>query len=233
MRTMLGSANHVGLWGALCTCVGGTMSGPVSLMIVELTHPQPDWESAARFAESYHPIQTLPFFCGFVLVGGLALLIAALHAQASSQARGRTTSAVIFASAFVALIAFNYVLQTTFVPALVRPYTPAHDVAVAMFSMRNPRSLAWGLEMWGYGLIGVATWLVAPQLSGSRLERTTAWLFAANGPISIAGAVWTALAPGWVLTGVGLVAFGAWNVLVIMLGALSTFVFRARIRASR
>jgi hypothetical protein len=119
------------------------------------------------------------------------------------------------------MVFFNYVVQTTFVPGLVRGYTDLDAHAVSAFAMANPRSLAWALEMWGYGFLGVATWLVAPVFAGNAVERATAHAFRANGVVSVIGALWTALQPGWVFTPARYLAFGAWNVLVFAMAALA------------
>jgi hypothetical protein len=84
--------------------------------------------------------------------------------------------------------------------------------------------------MWGYAWLGVATWLVAPVLARTHRERTTAWLFTANGPISIAGAIATACDADWLMTTPGLVAFAGWNALIIVMSALCWRVLRARLR---
>jgi hypothetical protein len=99
---------------------------------------------------------------------------------------------------------------------------------IAAFSMANPKSLAWGIEMWGWGFLGVATWLVAPAFRDGRVERATSLAFIANGPVSIAGALWTVLRPGWVMTPAGLVAFGLWNVLLAVMASLALITFRRR-----
>jgi hypothetical protein len=190
------------------------------------------WESSARFALAFHPIQVLPFFLGFVLIGGFTALVAALHASAPPELRARTSTALLFAAAFAALIGLNYIAQTTFVPGLARAYRPEHDAAIAAFSMSSPISLAWALEMWGYGFLGVATWLVAPVLRETPRERLTAWIFVANGPLSVIPALLTAFLPGWVLTPIGFVSFLVWNVLAIALGITSWLVFGARLQAA-
>jgi hypothetical protein len=221
------SAERAAATGALLITLGATSSGPLGFALVALTHPQPPWQGGALFARSFHPIQTLPFYLGFVLITGFGLFIAALHRMAAPALRVRTTCSLIATAAFTALIAFNYILQTTFVPGLAARYTPASDAALAIFSMSCPSSLAWALEMWGYGLLGVATWLAAPVLGRTPLERWTARGLIANGAMSIAGALLTALIPGWVLSPAGLAAFGVWNVLVIATAAVGWLALRA------
>ena len=216
--------------GAVATLAGIVLSGPVSLALVRL-HPQPAWSGPDAFARAYHPIQTIPYFTGFLLVGGSLYMIAALHTLAREPLRTRATAAVAFAAAFAALVFFNYVVQTTFVPALLESGAPESAGLIAAFSLANPRALGWAIEMWGYAVLGVATWLIAPVLSDrGRAGRTAAALFAANGPVSIAGAVWTALRPGWVMRPAGYALFGAWNLLMIVMVALVIAAFRSKVR---
>jgi hypothetical protein len=99
--------------------------------------------------------------------------------------------------------------------------------------MVNPRSLGWALEMWGYAILGVATWLVAPVFAGSVQERTVAWMFVANGPLSVAGGLATALWPGWVMTTPRLIAFAGWNVLVAAMAVGVIVVMRRRRTSER
>jgi hypothetical protein len=223
-----GSACRAGSHAAVCALFGAVLSGPVAMVVVNATHPQPTWQGPATFARSYHPIQTLPFFLGFFLVSGFVALVASLHAVAREEHRARTGTALAFVSAFAALVFSNYVIQTTFVPTLARHYAEANGPILAALTMANPASLGWGLEMWGYGLLGLATWLAAPVFRGSPLERATSWTFVANGPASIAPALLTAFHPGWVLTVPGLVSFAVWNLLVVAMGAMTFLVFRRR-----
>jgi hypothetical protein len=226
------SAYRTGRFAALGGLVGLLLSGPLAVALVNATHPQPAWSDADLFATSYHTVQILPYAGGILLVFALIFLVSSIHATAGGAERTRTGAALIFTSAFAAFIFFNYVAQTTFVPALAQRYEPANAPIVAALSMSNPRSLAWGIEMWGWGLFGVATWLVSPVFDRSTLERTAGLAFAANGPMSIAGALWTVARPGWVMTPTGLVLFAAWNGLLAAMLALAFVAFGRRIRRS-
>lgn len=217
--------------GAGVALAGVVLSGPASLWLVAATHPQPPWSGPAAFVAAYHPVQAVPYFFGFLLVGGFAVLLAGLHDVAPDEVHGRTAAALVFAGAFAAMIFTNYAIQTSVVPALVTSGAGTDRSLLAWLTMANPLSLGWSLEMWGYAVLGVATWLAAPAFGGEGIERPTAALFVANGPISLAGGVMTALAPGWVLTTGGLVAFGAWNLLVVAMTACAIAAMRARGRA--
>jgi hypothetical protein len=219
---------RLGTWGAFSTLLGALLSGPASLWLVGVTHPQPPWRDARTFVEHFHVIQTLPFFLGFFLVGGLLALLASLARLAPPEAHARALLAFGLGCAFTALVCFNYAVQTTFIPLVARAYTDADAGVLAAFTMSNPRSLGWCLELWAYGIVGLATWLAAPVFSGSPSERLTAALCTLNGPLSVGSALVTPFVPGWALTTPGLVAFGLWNLLVIALGAAAFVALRRR-----
>jgi hypothetical protein len=221
------AARKSAIVAAAIALAGLVLSGPVSMALVRL-HPQPAWLDAETFVRAYHPIQTVPYFSGFLLVGGSLSLIAALHALAGERLRARATTALGFAATFAALVFFNYIVQTTFVPGLVRGYTRADAALVGALSLSNPKALGWAIEMWGYAVLGVATWAIAPLFADrGRAGELTQALFIANGPMSIAGAVWTALEPGWVLTTAGLALFAAWNLLMAAMLVMAIVTLRA------
>jgi hypothetical protein len=72
--------------------------------------------------------------------------------------------------------------------------------------------------MWGYALLGLATWLTAGVFSGSMTENATAGLQIANGILSIAGGFITAVNLGWVMTPAGFANYVLWNVLMVAWG---------------
>lgn len=180
MRDAEQRARRLGAVAAASTLLGIVVSGPLALLVVNATHPQPPWQGPELYARSFHAIQVFPYLG----------------------------------------------VQTSYLPTLARQYGDRYAGIVATFSMANPTSLAWAIEMWGYAFIGVATWLVAPVFHGSRLARLTAWTFIANGPVSLAGGIVTTALPGWAMTTVGLVAFSLWNVLLGVMAALALVMFR-------
>jgi hypothetical protein len=212
--------NHrVGIYGALLLIAGTVLSGPIGVIVVSMVHPQPTWQDVQTLAANYHPIQTLPFFAGFLLVIGSGLLVATLYRLSAEKDKAVALLAVMCTAAFISLIFFNYICQTTFVPALLKNYRPEYDAVITAFSFTNPNSLCWAIEMWGYALLGLATLLLAPVFNRSRIEKTTAWLMILNGILSIAGGFITAVHLGWVMTPAGLINYVAWNILVVLLGA--------------
>jgi hypothetical protein len=221
---------RIGIYAAGLLIAGIVLSGPISMFVVNAVRMQPPWQDAQTLAANYHPIQTLPFFAGFLLVLGSGLLIATLYLLAEEKDKAVALLAVICAAAFTSLIFFNYVCQTTFIPALLVDYGPKYDAIITAFSFTNGRSLCWAIEMWGYALLGVATWLLAPVFNRDWVERTTAWLMILNGVISVAGGFITAVNLSWVMTPLGMINYIAWNVLMVLWGA---FVIWSLLRRER
>lgn len=219
--------------GAATALLGTVLSGPAGLLIVGATHPQPAWDGPAVFIAAYHPIQLFPYFAGFLLVGGFVVLVSALQHIDSDAQSWRTGAATSFTVVFAAMIFANYAIQTTVVPSLLGAESSGEQAVLATLTMSNPVSLGWGLEMWGYAALGVATWLASPVFGSGALEGSLRALFVANGPISVLGGVVTVMVPGWVLTKSGLVAFGAWNVLIIVMLGLTVAAMRRRSHASQ
>ena len=218
--------NHrIGIYASLLLITGIVLSGPLGLVVVTMLHPQPAWQDAQTQAANYHPIQVLPFFGGFLLVIGSGLLIATLYQLSAEKDKAVALLAVVCTAAFTSLIFFNYICQTTFIPALLTNYRPEYATIVTTFSFANPGSLCWAMEMWGYALLGLATLLLAPVFNRSSwIEKTTAWLMILNGILSIVGGFITATNLAWVMTPAGLTNYVVWNILVVV---LSTFVILA------
>jgi hypothetical protein len=226
------AAHRIAVLAALGTLIGVVLSGPATVALVSATHPQPPWRDAEFFAQSYHAIQSLPYLGGIVLVGALVVLMSSLHVVGRDNAQPSMNAALVFTGVFAAFIFFNYVVQTTFLPTLARRYDPSNAPLISALSMSNPTSLAWGIEMWGWGFLGAATWLAAGVFREGGVERAARLAFAANGPVSIVGALWTTVRPGWVMTPAGLVAFAVWNVLLAAMGVLAFLAFRRRLRSN-
>jgi hypothetical protein len=139
MQTNEYVADRFGAAGATLMAVGIMLSGPIGLGVVTLTHPAAPWTSAEAYAHQFHWVQTLPFYAGFVLLAGCIMVIAALFAVSNDAQRLRAGAALVATAAFTGLIAFNYVCQTTFVPALARAYEPAFAPAISTLSLQNPK----------------------------------------------------------------------------------------------
>src|ERR1043166_1997011 len=113
--------------GAIVALTGFILSGPIGFLIVALTNPQPPWISAAVFAEHYHWIQDIPFYFGFLLVGGM-MMVAAGHYlnydENNKQIQFHLLLSVGWTIVFATLITFNYICQTTYVHNLAIHYKP-------------------------------------------------------------------------------------------------------------
>jgi hypothetical protein len=219
---------QMGITGAWLNIAGLILSGPLGLALVSIVHPSPSWQGAATYADNFHWIQTVPFFGGFALIVGYVLIFAAIYHVADDNKRPAAMVSVMATAAFATLIFFNYICQTTFVPALATTYQPEYDAIISAFSLANPLSLSWAIEMWGYALLGLATWFSAAIFNQNRLERAAALFMILNGIISIIGAIVTSFDLGWVLTIPGVVSYAGWNVLVFVMAILIYLSFRKR-----
>lgn len=204
--------------GALIALTGYITSGPLAFLIVHFVKPQPAWISSAVFAENYSIIQDLPYYFGFLLIGGMLMVSAGHYLNymgGDTLKKFHLLVALGWTIVFCTLISFNYICQTTFVRNLALNYKPEYDVAIATFSMSNPLSFCWANEMWGYAFLGIATLLTAGYYKGR--NKLIHALLIINGIVSIASAIWTIIDVHWVLTLAGLAAYFAWNVLMIVL----------------
>ncbi|MEE4197459.1 MAG: hypothetical protein V2I54_07425 [Bacteroidales bacterium] len=218
---------NLGIVGAVLIVLGTIFP---SLFALFLQPKQPPWESAAVFVQHYHVIQSLPFYFGFFLVGGSFMLLVAIYLLADS--RPLPLAGLVFGITGGAIVFINYIIQTTYIPAVVSGYTPDQAVILRALSMGNPTSLAWALEMWGYGSLGLGTWFAASFFGATKLERFAKTLFILNGILSLVGALWTAVDLGWVLTTPGYISFGVWNLLYLVLAIVSMVVFQHRKKSS-
>lgn len=203
--------------GAMVALVGFVMSGPIAFLVVNMFAPQPVWVSSQVFVDHYQPIQDLPYYFGFLLIGGMLMLVAGHYLSYGEQNRKVKFHLLVslgWTIVFCALISFNYICQTTFIHNLALHYKPEYDTAISMFSMTNPMSFCWANEMWGYALLGIATLLMAGYYETK--SNLIKWLLIANGIVSIFSAVWTIIDVRWVMTMAGLIAYFTWNLLMIV-----------------
>ena len=221
----------IGAWGAILTALGVLTSGPLALPLVASVAPQPPWSGAAAFVAHFHRIQTLPFYFGLLLVTGSILMLVAIFVLSKRQAT--SVAALVFMSIGGGFAALNYVIQTTFIPALVGTYRADLAPLITAFSMANPHSLTWAIEMWAYGFMGLGTWLAAGFFGATRVEKITKALFIANGVASVLGALAVSIDLGGVFSAAGLIGYGLWNVLYFALAITFYAALRARAVAAR
>jgi hypothetical protein len=192
--------------------VGAMLSGPIAVLIVNIAAPQPEWSDVASFAQHFHPIQTLPYLLGFVLLAGFVMFVVACHAAARGRRRARAMGAVVATAVYAALVFTNYVVQVGFIPRVVAE-RPSY---IALLTMSNPASFAWFLEMFGYAALGVATVMISSAFGGSVRSTFIRALLAASGVLSVLGAMFTALIDRWVFSPAGFASFAGWNALVVI-----------------
>lgn len=197
--------------------VGAMLSGPVGTGLLMIFAPQPAWRDAATFIANYRPVQSIPFLLGFVLMFGSCLLTAASARLTKREAdKALSNLALVAVAVYSALISLNYVIQSAYVPLLVR----ANQEFVGYFTMTNPSSLCWGIEMFGYPFQGLAFWLVAPAFEGGKFSRAIRIFLAINLISSVVGAVVTCVDIAWAMTPFGLIMYVAWNLLIAVLMVL-------------
>jgi hypothetical protein len=188
----------------------------LAVLLVNSLAPQPQWQSVDVFARHYHPVQWIPYLFGFILIGGLLLLVAG-HVIAYWHAREwrmHLVMAMALATVFFTLIFFNYIAQLVFIPNLMaNPDAGDHGI-IRAFTMTNPHSLSWVLEMWGYAILATGLYLLVPCYANNYLTRL---LLAGNLVMSLAGALWMMIDVQWLITPTGLLLYGAWNLLLLFI----------------
>ncbi|MEY4579467.1 MAG: hypothetical protein RL701_4170 [Pseudomonadota bacterium] len=224
------SSERFGLYSAATAGVGVLASGPIALVTVALTQPQPRWVDARTYVEHFHPLQLLPFFAGFILIAGFFGLIISVSALSGPEHRLSRCCAVASATVFAALITVNYAVQVSFIPGLVQRYEASDASVLAALSMARPGSLAWTLELWGYAWMGLASWLVAPFFVGGRLEQFTRRMFVLNGVVSLCTPWLSCVTSEWMTQWYGILAFGLWNAVALAMSVGAFFAFRNRLR---
>ena len=201
---------------------GIVLSGPVAVVLVEVLAPQPPWHDAATFIQHYSWLQALPYVFGFLILGGCVAFMAGLIGTASENQRPLGFTAFGFTCVAATMVFTNYVLQTGYIPQSL----DGDPGILTMVTMANPRSFAWALEMYGYGIFGVASLFAAPLFDNYGKQRAIRILFIVNGIASILAAFLVPLLPGWLLTVPGMTAGAVWNILLIVLMAVVISEFR-------
>jgi len=205
---------------------GIIFSGLVFPVLATLLHPQPPWLNPELFIQSFHPLQTATFFCGYFLVIGSLLTFIVLYKTAPEEKKLWALSALLINVVFTAVVFLNYIIQTTYVPYLAANNPPETAFILAVFSMANPGSFAWALEMYGWGGIGLSFIFMAFIFEKSKTERALKMLFLANGICSIASALMTSIDMNWLFSPAGFASLIVWNLLVLVIDIFLLRYFR-------
>jgi hypothetical protein len=205
---------------------GVIFSGLVFPALSMMLYPQPAWRDAALFAESFHPLQTATFFCGYFLVIGSLLTFITLFLLAEPGKKIWALSGLVINVVFTAVVFLNYIIQTTYIPYLAVNRPPELASVLPVFTMANPGSLAWALEMYGWGGIGLSFVFMAFTFGKGRFGPVLKGLFLVNGICSIASALMTSVDMNWLFTTAGLTALVVWNMLVLVIDFYLLAYFR-------
>lgn len=196
---------------------GILFSGLIFPVLTAIFHPQPPWQNPALFIESFHGLQTATFFCGYFLVIGSLLTFAVLYFLTEKERKIWALSGLAINVVFTAVVFLNYIIQTTYVPYLAQNNPPETAFILATFSMANPGSFAWALEMWGWGGIGLSFIFMAFIFGDKKMEKTLRVLFLSNGICSVGSAVITSINMNWLFSPAGFAALIIWNLLVLVI----------------
>ncbi len=196
---------------------GVIFSGLVFPLLALWLHPQPAWRDAELFARSFHPLQTATFFLGFFLVIGSLLTFIALYMLSGAEKKIYALSGLIINTVFTAVVFLNYIIQTTYIPYLANNFPPETSIVLPVFTMANPGSFAWALEMYGWGGIGLSFIFMAFIFGKEKYAITLKTLFLLNGACSVVSALVTSLDMNWLFSPAGLASLIIWNSLVLVI----------------
>ena len=159
-------------------------------------------------------IQPFATIIGFLLTPSFIVVMACIHCYASEEKKVFSLVGLSFATIYGALISINYFIQLTFVNQ------STFDASI--FSMTNPQSMMWVIEVLGYFFMGLATLFAAPVFSLSKTARIIKWLFIVNGFLGILTPIGYGLnLPLEILLG-GLIV---WDIIMPISTALLTYLF--------
>ena len=209
---------------------GIIFSGLVFPLLTMIYAPQPPWKDATLFSASFHPLQTMTFFCGFFLVIGSLMTFIVLYLNASSSKKIQALTGLLINVVFTAVVFLNYIIQTTYIPYLATHFPPETEFVLPAFTMANPGSFAWALEMYGWGGIGLSFIFMAFIFGNDKTGRLLKILFLLNGAASCASALMTSVDMTWLFSSAGLASLIIWNVLVFVIDIFLLKYFREIVR---
>lgn len=211
---------------------GIIFSGLVFPVLSTIFYPQPLWQDAQLFINSFHPLQTATFFCGYFLVIGSLMTFITLYLSVEEHKRVYSLTGLVVNVVFTAVVFLNYIIQTTYVPYLATNNPPETSQVLAVFSMANPGSFAWALEMYGWGGIGLSFIFMAYVFGRSKREKLLKILFIINGISSCSTAIITSIDMTWLFTPAGFASLIVWNSLVFVIDIILIGYFRDKIANS-
>jgi len=210
---------RLGAWLQLIAVVIG---GPLLVMVVNTVAPQPAWSDITTFSSHYSFLQSLPYWAGIILIIGNVLFVVSAGRFPEVRETPLYPLALIAVAIYSALIAFNYTIQVAYIPAAVHSPT----VGLELFSMTNANSISWALEMFGYAILGISVWLVAPAFKGNTVRNIIRWLLIVDAVASVLGVALAVVFIGSMLNEGALVGYYFWNALVALIAILVLCEYR-------
>jgi len=209
-------------FSAVIVIIGIILSGPLGVFVVDISAPQPLWQSAKVFVENYSSIQSMPFAFGFLLLFGFLFFFSSLLNAGRESQRPLEVMGLVLTAICCSLAGLNYTIQVAYIPNAL----DQSEIILSLFAMANPGALSWAIEMFAYSFLGLATIIVAPLFSGGGLQRIIKWLLIFNGIASVGGAVVAALDLTGVLSSNALIGYYLWNALIVIIMLLVIIEFR-------
>ena len=208
-------ASAIGFWAALAAAGLTLVFAALALAFFYA----PEWTNIQDYAAKFHVSQMASFVPALLLVPVMIVLMACFCAYASGGGRTLALAALAFTCIYGAIIATNYYLQLF----VVRLNLQAGQLdGLSILAMPNLRSVFFAMETIGYLFLSLATLVLAPVLSGSRLADWLRRLFITNGLIGIYGGVIALFdRPLWVFAGLAV-----WTVAFPVAMVLSALLFK-------
>ena len=213
---------------AFLLIIGIILSGPPMVFLVEYLKPQPKWVDVDTFITNFHRLQTVPYWFGFLLLSGNILFIASASRMPNIKYKIHSTLALICVIIYGSLVSLNYAIQTTLIPAMVLDSNSILEV----FSMVNPSSICWTIEMFAYAILGIAYWLVSVAFQGKSIFKIIKYLMIFNGIASVLGILIPVIDPKLLLESDSIIGYILWNLLIVLIMTLIIIAFRKKMRLS-
>ena len=210
------------LISAYLIIVGIVLSGPPMVFLIEYLKPQPKWVDVDTLVLHFHWLQTLPFWFGFLLLTGNILFIVSVGRLPGIRDQVHASLSLICVVIYGSLVSLNYAIQTTAVPAMV---LNANSIVEA-FTMVNPSSICWTIEMFAYAILGIAYWLVSSAFGGKVIFNSIKYLMIFNGLISVLGLLIPLIDPKLLLESESIVGYTLWNSLIVLIMILIIIAFK-------
>ena len=188
---------------AVLVIIAIVLSGPPLVFFIEYLHPQPPWVDVETYITNFHRLQTLPYWFGFLLLAGNTLFIVNLGRFESIRDKIHHNLSLVCLGIYAAMVSINYGIQTISIPALMSDSSALLEV----FSMVNPASICWTIEMFAYAFLGVSYGLVAQAFQGPGVFKTIRYLMILNGVVSVVGILLPVLNPTLLLESEGIVGY--------------------------